>query len=683
MKAAVYPKLAIDGIRKNARLYIPYIFTQTGMVMMYYIITFLQYSKSLEAIPTGYRTVRETLYLGGWVISVFAAIFLFYTNSFLIRRRKKEFGLYNILGMGKRNIMRILFWESLIISAISIAAGLAAGIGLSKLAELGLINIMQAEVSYTLSVSAESVILTAKVFGVISLLLFLNTVRQISFSNAISLLKSESVGEKPPKGNMFLGIAGVLILAAAYYIAVAISDPVMAMMMFFVAVIMVIIGTYLLFISFSVLLCRLLQKNKKYYYKANHFVSVSSMVYRMKRNGAGLASICILATMVLVMISSTTSLYFGNDNMIKSRYPKEINTKIYLNSLEAMNDENLDYMRSKFSDITKAYGTVPENIADYRTVSFSGVCKNGVIKTDPENTNRIAVDSELYQICVVPFSDALGISDKIPEICNDEAVLYVYGGEYGGNKISINGGKSYTVKQQLDGFVESGDSVAGIVPTMYIIVSDFEGFINECFVGGIDFEDYYYVSLQWRYDFDINTSDDNKISISLDMMRAISDIIGENSGDTDISGYSIQSREANRQDYFSIFGGLFFIGIILSMVFIVAAVLIIYYKQISEGYEDRARFEIMQKVGMTKKEIRKSINSQLLTVFFMPLVCAGIHLAFAFPMISKVLKLFALNNVPLFLTATILSFAVFALFYTLVYAVTSSAYYKIVSGTGK
>ena len=327
MKKGFYPKLAFDGIRKNKKMYLPYILTSIGMVMMYYIIIFLQFSQSIkDAVQSS--TVTQILGLGSWVIAIFSCIFLFYTNSFLIKRRKKEFGLYNILGMDKHNLGIILFWETLIIAVISLVIGLAAGIAFSKLAELVFLNLLKSDATFDLTVSSQGIGLCAIIFTVINILLFFNSLRQVRLSSAISLVKSEQTGEKPPKGNWIFGILGVLLLGGAYYISLSIEEPLQALTLFFVAVIMVIIGTYLVMISGSVLFCRLLQKNKKYYYKPNHFVSVSSMVYRMKRNGAGLASICILATMVLVMISSTTSLYFGEEDALAIRYPREINIDI-------------------------------------------------------------------------------------------------------------------------------------------------------------------------------------------------------------------------------------------------------------------------------------------------------------------------------------------------------------------
>lgn len=341
MKKGFYPHLAFDGIRKNKRLYLPYILTQIGMIMMYYIVIFLRYGKSLEG-TFGDKTVNVVLMFGGWVIAVFSCIFLFYTNSFLIRRRKKEFGLYNILGMDKKNISILLFWESLITSAISLFCGLVLGVALSKLAELGLIKAMsRTEVSYSFYVSPTAILLTTGVFSVIFLLLFLNSVRQIMSADAVTLLRSESLGEKPPKANPLLGVIGVLLLLGAYTIAVVVDEPQTAVRVFFIAVIMVIVGTYLLMIFGSVLLCRFLQKRKNYYYQPNHFVSVSSMTYRMKRNGAGLASVCILATMVLVMISSTACLFFGTENSISIRYPRDITLSTGFTSLDEIDDDNL------------------------------------------------------------------------------------------------------------------------------------------------------------------------------------------------------------------------------------------------------------------------------------------------------------------------------------------------------
>ncbi|MGN0755229.1 MAG: FtsX-like permease family protein [Aristaeellaceae bacterium] len=323
MKAGFYPKLAVDGIRKNKRLYVPYLLTCAGMVMMFYIIHFLAVSPLVKAMSGG-RTTVMMLEFGIWIVALFALIFLFYTNSFLMRRRKKEFGLYNMLGMGKANLSRMLLWETVILFVLSMAGGLLGGIAFSKLAELCLTHILGGEVSYDFTVNGEALRNTLLIFIPIFGLILLKSLIELRRMSAVSLLRSESVGEKPPRANYLLGIGGVALLAAAYYIAVTIQSPLMALSLFFIAVALVIVATYLIFISGSVMLCRLLQRNKNYYYKKNHFVSVSSMVYRMKRNGAGLASICILSTMVLVMMLGAASLYFGAEDSLRARYPQDI-----------------------------------------------------------------------------------------------------------------------------------------------------------------------------------------------------------------------------------------------------------------------------------------------------------------------------------------------------------------------
>ena len=322
MRANLYPKLAWDGIRKNKRFYLPYILTCIGMVMMFYIIHYLAAMPTLKEMPGG-DSMTMVLGFGFWVIALFAVIFLFYTNSFLMRRRQKEFGLYNMLGMGKNHLSILLLWENGILFSVSMVGGLLSGILLSKLAELFMIMLMGGEATYTLRIDPKAFRDTWTIFIPVFAMIFVKGLIQIRRSSAVNLVKSDTVGEKPPRANYVLGIAGILILAGAYYIALSIKSPLIAMAWFFLAVCMVIVATYLLFISGSVMLCRLLQKNKRYYYKPNHFVSVSSMVYRMKRNGAGLASICILCTMVLVIMMGAGSLYVGQEESLNTRYPHE------------------------------------------------------------------------------------------------------------------------------------------------------------------------------------------------------------------------------------------------------------------------------------------------------------------------------------------------------------------------
>lgn len=666
MKLGFYPKLAWSGMRKNSKLYVPYTLAGAGMAALFYIISYLSSSESLLMVGGG-GNIAIILGMGKFVIAVFSLLFLFYTNSFLVRRRYKEFGLYNVLGMNKLNISRILLWETALNALISIGGGVLLGIVFSKLAELGLLNMIGSDVDFTLGVSAVAIIFTVELFGAIYLLIYLNAVIRINLSSATELVKSENAGEKPPKANWLLGIAGVVILGAAYYIAVSIKSPLTAITLFFFAVIMVIIATYLVFISGSVLLCRLLQKNKGYYYKKNHFVSVSSMSYRMKRNGAGLASICILATMVLVMISSTTCLYFGTEDSLRARYPRNINVSVWYNEQENMSDESVSAYRDKINAAAADAGM--DNALDYRCIATSGVLVDGGLRTGEASITNdfIFTYSSIAEAYIIPLSDYNAMSETKETLSDDEALVFAYRTDYTSDIFAVDDGTQFKVKKVLNSMpCYSGDAMASIATGIYVVVSD------KSFAEG-DFTSQNGSSYSWKYGFDTALSDDEEMTLAQRIYGVI-DRIDENS----ISS-SVESIAQNRAEFYELYGGLFFLGIILSIAFICAAVLIIYYKQISEGYEDARRFEIMQNVGMTKKEIRSSINSQLLTVFFMPLVFAGLHLGFAFPFIHKMLMLFNLNNLPLLIGTTVISFCAFALLYAVVYRVTSNSYYNIVS----
>lgn len=679
MKAGFYPRLAFDGIRKNKRMYLPYILACIGIIMMFYIMCFLNFSPVVHNMKGG-TTLGYILPLGCWVILIFSAIFLFYTNSFLIRRRKKEFGLYNILGMGKSNISIILVWETLIIAVISIAAGLALGIVFSKLAELALLNILDQEINFTYSVSAKAIGRVIVSFAVIFVLLLVNSLIQVRATSAINLLKSENVGEKPPKANWVLGVLGFAILAGAYYIAVTIKDPVQAIGWFFVAVIMVIVATYLIMIAGSVLLCRILQKNKRYYYKANHFVSVSSMAYRMKRNGAGLASICVLATMVLVMISSTSSLYIGQEDSLNQRYPRAINVDTRFEDLDDLGDENIGLIRASVDAAAEGAGAEISDVIDYRYASVGGVVHDGNLKVDPREEMLNSTDfSDMYQFYIVPLSDYNRLAGTSETLGEGEALIFSYREVYPYDSFSINDGKEIKIVKSVDTFPDNGYAAMNIIPTEVLIVPDMEAVVGEI-SDSVDEDGESIFYPHWLYCFDTGLDHEGEDRV----FDALLDTVGiEPDREYHYMMFSVEGKEANRVDFYATFGGLFFLGIMLSIVFTLAAVLIIYYKQISEGYEDSARFEIMQNVGMTKKEIRKSINSQLLTVFFLPLIFAGMHVAFAFPVIQKLLLLFNLYNVKLFALASLASFLVFALFYAIVYRITSNAYYSIVSGKEK
>lgn len=673
MKKGIYRSLAISGIRKNKKLYLPYILTCTGMVMMCYIVSFIAASPVFTTIPGG-DMVKQLLSMGFGILSVFSLLFLFYTNAFLIRRRKKEFGLYNILGMGKKNLSLVLLLETFFIGAFSIACGLFLGILFSKFSELAMVKILGGETEFTLSIGFSAISQTVILFCVIFLLLFLNSLRQLHLSNPVELLRSENTGEKPPKANWLVALLGVVILAGAYYLAVTISDPVSAILWFFVAAIMVIIATYLLFMAGSVALCRILQKNKGYYYKTNHFVSVSSMAYRMKRNGAGLASICILCTMVLIMVSSTACLYMGTEDSIRSRYPRHINLYGNAATQQVLWGEAPQDTQAQAEALVEEQGYTLQNVQTYRTAAFGGVIEGNQIRFDNSiYSNRWDTVAKICQFFVVPLADYNRVVGAQETLKADEVLIYSTKElSYGEDTIRLGDGPEYTVKKQVSQFVKNGIDSMQIFPTVYLFVNDPEALIQP--VENVIMEDSGSSPLiyQWYYGFDLSCDQEAQEALYEVLMNRL-----ENTPDFFVYG---ECAAAERGYLYGMYGGLFFLGILLGIVFVFAAVLIIYYKQISEGYEDQSRFAIMQKVGMSKKDIRRSINSQILTVFFLPLIAAGVHLAFAFPMIRKLLLLFSLTNFPLLVGVTAACYLVFALFYLLVYRATSRSYFAIVSG---
>lgn len=674
MRVSLYPRLAWEGIRKNKKLYIPYILTGSVMVMMYYILSYLIESPTLmQMIGGSYLTIM--LSLGCVVIAVFSLLFLFYTNSFLIRQRYREFGLYNILGMDKRNISKLMVWESIFVGVCAIVIGLFAGIALSKIAELIILNILHMDVTYDFYIGMISIRQSVRIYGIIYLILLFNSLRKVRKARPLELMQSNKVGERIPKRNWIYAVAGIVLLITAYYLAVTIEEPLSAFTIFFGAVILVIIGTYLLFMAGSVAFCKLLQKNKRYYYKPNHFVSVSSMIYRMRRNGAGLASICILLTMVLVVISATTSLYFGTEDALHNRYPNDVNVSVIFDQVEGVSDENIEKLRENI----EPYCGEEADLTGIRSFNTSGLITDKGITTQMSSSTMIGFDTydNVGYLSILSLNDYNKMENEKRSLGENECLIYCDRLKYDWDSFAIEGANAYTVKERLDEFPTDGDSEAMVAPTVYLVVNDPYTFIEPVKDLANTIGDSIFV-YEWRFGVDFDTEEAESEAAS-QIRETLKNMYLE--GEYHISSLSAESKAAQREGFMELYGSLYFLGIMLSIVFLFAAVLIIYYKQISEGYEDQSRFEIMQKVGMTKKDIRKSINSQMLTVFFAPLVFAGIHLGFAFPFIWRMLMLFGLNDLKLILMVLVICFLLFGLLYALVYKITSNSYYAIVSGT--
>ncbi|WP_426350248.1 ABC transporter permease [Alloiococcus sp. CFN-8] len=664
MHKIFYPRLAVENIKKNKRTYVPYILTGIGMVMMFYMIAGLSYSRKLASMAGGPQ-MQQILFLGMIVIGVFSAIFLFYTNSFLMKRRKKELGLYNILGMEKKHIGRIIFYETIIVYGLSVILGLILGAVFSKALELLLFRIVHFQVSYSYEIIPKAIVITAVLFSGIYFLFLLNSLRQIIVSKPIELLKGGQVGEREPKTKWILTLIGFVALAYGYYISITIKEPLQALIMFFVAVILVIIGTYLLFMTGSIVVLKLLRRNKKYYYKTNHFISVSGMLYRMKQNSAGLANICILSTAVLVMISSTISLYIGIEDVMRTRYPR--------NMVITSNDYSEEYIQGVEKAVNGVLDSFDEEAIDllnYRSLSFSGIEKEGKIYLDRTALGEGIenVTTMIRTIYFIPLEDYNRLMGEDKSLEDGEILIHSNRTEYKEDTLTIEKYGTFKVKEVIKDSLGNGVTAMNMVSSYQVVVKEME-VIEELDSHQKELYGEFSSNPSYYYGFDLKADSEKQ----LDIYDAIKEELR-----FDFADSFVEASAYEKDSFYAVYGGLFFLGIFLGTIFILATVLIIYYKQVTEGYEDKDRFLILQKVGMTNDEVKKTISSQVLTVFFLPLITAGIHMVFAFPVVYKLLNLFNLNNLKLYILCTLVTFLVFSIFYGVVYVLTSRTYYRIV-----
>ncbi len=676
MRASFFPKLAAEGIRKNRRLYGPYLITCVMMVAIYYILSFLAYSGIMDGMAGG-GTATDMMRLGTYVVTVFSLIFLFYTQSTLIKGRKKEFGLLSVLGMNKHNLGCIIFYETVMVWVLALLGGLAAGIGLSKFAELGFTRLIAVPTRYSFSISKKSVILTVIVFTVIFFLIYLNSARQIRFSSPMELITAEKAGEKPPKSNWFVGVLGLVFLGSGYYLALKIQQPLAALLWFFGAAILVIIGTYLILVAGSVLLCRILQKNEGYYYRADHFVAVSSMAYRMKRNGAGLASICILLTGILVMLSSTSALYTGADECLNSHYPSEINSFAckygYDEELASLGDK----LEEKTRSVATAYGVNLTNEKTFYDYSISGYLEDSrldIVLNSKTNLAFINYD-KVAQIMFIDVDDYNRVFGYNEVVGPGEAILGTSKKIEIGNVFTV-GDEEFRITKRIDDRVGEIDPSArgSAAPGIFMIVKDVHEVASH-YTQYTDYDGEPMLAWFWNSRFDTGLDVEGQIAVA----QALDQMMKEELDRVSLDNAYSESHEAERDDFVSTFGGLFFLGILLSLIFLVSCVIIIYYKQVSEGYEDQARFGIMQKVGMAKEDISRSINSQMRIVFLIPIVLACVHLLMVLPIVHKILMLFGLFDMVRLLVCAGVCALLCGVFYAVCYRLTSQAYYTIVS----
>ena len=670
-------------MKSNRRFYLPYILTVIGTAAAFYIMAAIVSdpgSKELAAgTSNGPMYVSMFMTLGMFVLGLFSCIFLLYTNSFLMKRRQKELGLYSVLGMSKTNIAGIMVFEALYIALIGIGGGLAVGILLTKLVSLALFRLMRLPVPFGFSVQPIAIIIVVLFFAGLILLTLLANLAKVGRSRPVELLRGGNVGEKEPKANWFLTIVGVLFLGAGYAAAMLVDNPGMAVAVYFLAVFAVIIGTYCLFTSVSIAVLKALRRNKRYYYKAKHFISVSGMLYRMKRNAVGLANICILCTMVMVMVSGTLSLYLGSEEQVNVHCPSDVvvETTYYASSAEdhvyneETGEETIEYhtpydaaaMDAWFEDYFAGHKLTPSAAKAVEYYSFTAV--------DSEDHVSLvtAVTAETY---------AQLTGEAAPELAPGEALAHVPSGYKFGDGLNFLDKDGNTLSIQFVGEAQlssaqvelntailsqsEDDDIVLVVPDTAALLELVAGQENGSYV--------------WRGQYDFDASDEAVSAMVDDYWAASREGGGVDAGYYDV--LRIDLRSETERDVYGLSGGFLFLGVFLGIVFLMATVLIIYYKQVSEGYEDNARFEIMRKVGLSEREARRAIRSQILTVFFMPILVAAIHIAFDFNLVVLLLRLFSLTNVKLTALCTLGTLLVFCAVYAVVYALTARSYYKIV-----
>lgn len=649
-----YPRLAVTNIKKNHKSYVPYILTCVLTIMMFYTMDAICKNEGVNQM-LGAETMMTILNMASWITGIFSAIFLFYTNSFLIKQRKKEFGVYQVLGMDKWNLTKMLLCETLLTAVVSIGFGLLLGILLGKLMFLILLKMIHFSVPLAFSIEPAAVVRTLSLFGGVFLVTFCYNLFQLRKADPVELLHGGNIGEQEPKSKWFLTFIGVAALAVGYGIALVTKSPLEALGSFFIAVLLVIVGTYALFTAGSIVFLKLLKKKKSFYYRSNHFATVSGMLYRMKQNAVGLANICIMSTIVLVLISVTVSLYTGMNDILNIRFPTEYHIR-----LANPNEETVTQLRQIVNEEMKRENVEIKDKEETISLSLAAI-KNGE-NLDTTEVKDYTADN-LKAIVVTTLDCYNSMEGTAETLADDEIFFYSPEKEFQKEKMRI-GEEQYRVKEYLDSMkMEKYDSAAA-VSTVYVVVPDYE--TMKTLAEKYSPEE----SNAVTYHQYLNPKGEGAACT-----KALEAIYERGAA---LEGTYFEWREASEESFYQLYGGFLFIGVFVGFLFLMGTVLIIYYKQISEGFDDRERFQIMKKVGMSQKEVKRTIHSQVLTVFFLPLGAAIIHVAVAFKVLTKLMLTLNLNNVRLEAVCTVGTVLIFAIFYVIVFMVTSREYYRIV-----
>ena len=684
MKTGFFLKLARNNIAKNRRFFLPRILSEAGLLSVFFIMFTLKSDQRILTIRGG-ESIGMFMSIGVAVMTLLSVILVFYINSFLMKQRKREFGVYNILGLEKRHIDRVLFHETAISSLLSVVLGLLSGMLLYKLCSLLICRLLQTEVVLGFYfISARNLLVSGLLFLALDLLTYVVNCVSIARMKPVELLSSASVGEREPKVRWLLLVLGVLALGGGYYISVTTRSPLQAIALFFVAVLLVIVGTYFLFVAGSIFVLKALKKNQKFYYNKKHMPAVSGLLYRMKQNAVGLASIAILATGVLVMISTTVSLYVGMEESLDKNFPQEY----YLSVSGGAEDENdetwqnmpMEYVARAVEQAAADTGLGIRSAQEQEYLSAAYIYENDTLYTRQERGNSDTTNLTVFTFVTREMYGTLG--GQAPELAENEVAVCpmdIRDMDFDRPELIIDG-DTYRVRTVLNLFpVQMGGNVAA-AKCYGVVVAD-ENVLQRIYAQQV--AAYGVAASSMTHRLAVQFTDREKAcDIGPEFQLAVENWARDEGrslwGEKINLSYSYDSLWDARANMLGMYGALLFLGIILGLVCLFATALIVYYKQISEGYEDWTRFQILQKVGMSRREVRSTINAQVLLVFFLPLVVAGIHLAFAFPILEKLLHVLLLSRTSLFVLCSLITFGVFAAVYTLIYTATARTYYKIV-----
>lgn len=685
--SSLYPKLAVQSIRNNRRFYLPYILALMGDVAAIYIMSALCRDPGVKDMtpgrPNGYMYVSIFMNIGQVIAYAFSAVFVLYINGFLMKQRKKELGLYNILGMGKQHIAVVLVIETLIIALTGIGGGIVTGLILHKLVSLILHQMLGMPVPFGFYISWDGMAWTAVLFLLLLAVTLLVNLNKVRVSKPIELLHGGNVGEREPKTKWFMTLLGIISLGAGYYIAVTTRTGMDAIVTYFLAVGLVILGTYCLFTAVSIFVLKALRKNKKFYYQTGHFIGVSGMLYRMKQNAVGLANICILCTMVMVMLSGTLSLYLGTADMVKEQYPGDVNISVSYFPVPLAGEEedwkpfDPDAMLAVQTDFIEGQGFRIENVSTSCRMGFgAGKVSDGVYITDRFND---AAKGGVVMMTVITEDNYTAVTGEKLGLVPGEVAAYGVKGDSLTIRWTVDktgtelGESSFSIAKHLSRNPAFDPQITELVT---IVVPD-DAAINDIWAKQAEAYPGNYSSMRWFAYLDVDATEEELEELQTRYYDAVADgSFYEGTGVWKMSRWDLRSEGA--ADAYGLAGGFLFLGLFLGFVFLLATVLIIYYKQISEGYEDKDRFEIMQKVGLSRGMVKKSIHSQILMVFFLPIVVASIHIVFDFNMVEKLLTMFYIHNTTLTALCTLGTVLVFFIAYGVVYVLTARTYYKIV-----